>query len=221
MAISGKVRVSNLLPKFLANALIFLGSLQSARAVSTCAFQTLFDGLDHFFIFVKSNCHNATSLLGDTISYMNHNWKRNQGIKNYPLRFQKRWCILSKSWRCDGERCERCQWQEERTERVAAVDSRGRRSVADDDVGHRNRHNAPNTQKSITPAGVMELVDVVDSKSTAGDSVPVRVRSPAPKRTSKSFDLLFLFVFVSARTQHHLTACGQHHFVLCTNIIPL
>ena len=33
-----------------------------------------------------------------------------------------------------------------------------------------------------TPAGVMELVDVVDSKSTAGDSVPVRVRSPAPRR---------------------------------------
>ena len=31
-------------------------------------------------------------------------------------------------------------------------------------------------------AGVMELVDVVDSKSTAGDSVPVRVRSPAPCR---------------------------------------
>ena len=31
------------------------------------------------------------------------------------------------------------------------------------------------------PAGVMELVDVVDSKSTAGDSVPVRVRSPAPQ----------------------------------------
>ena len=27
----------------------------------------------------------------------------------------------------------------------------------------------------------MELVDVVDSKSTASDSVPVRVRSPAPK----------------------------------------
>ena len=29
----------------------------------------------------------------------------------------------------------------------------------------------------------MELVDVVDSKSTAGDSVPVRVRSPAPSKT--------------------------------------
>ena len=33
-----------------------------------------------------------------------------------------------------------------------------------------------------TLAGVMELVDVVDSKSTAGDSVPVRVRPPAPKK---------------------------------------
>ena len=33
-------------------------------------------------------------------------------------------------------------------------------------------------------AGVMELVDVVDSKSTAGDSVPVRVRSPAPSSAS-------------------------------------
>ena len=30
-------------------------------------------------------------------------------------------------------------------------------------------------------AGVMELVDVVDSKSTASDGVPVRVRPPAPK----------------------------------------
>ena len=32
-------------------------------------------------------------------------------------------------------------------------------------------------------AGVMESVDVVDSKSTAGDSVPVRVRPPAPRRS--------------------------------------
>ena len=34
---------------------------------------------------------------------------------------------------------------------------------------------------SIHFAGVMKLVDVADSKSAAGDSVPVRVRSPAPR----------------------------------------
>ena len=31
-------------------------------------------------------------------------------------------------------------------------------------------------------AGVMELADVVDSKSTASDGVPVRVRPPARKK---------------------------------------
>ena len=43
------------------------------------------------------------------------------------------------------------------------------------------------------PAGVMELVDVVDSKSTAGDSVPVRVRSPAPKKKREAKASLFFF----------------------------
>ena len=47
-------------------------------------------------------------------------------------------------------------------------------------------YNTPVTSVDVlnnafTLAGVMELVDVVDSKSTAGDSVPVRVRPPAPK----------------------------------------
>ena len=33
---------------------------------------------------------------------------------------------------------------------------------------------------SLVNAGVLELVDEADSKSAAGDSVPVRARSPAP-----------------------------------------
>ena len=40
---------------------------------------------------------------------------------------------------------------------------------------------------ALAPAGVMELVDVADSKSAAGDSVPVRVRSPAPCRSKEGF----------------------------------
>ena len=49
-------------------------------------------------------------------------------------------------------------------------------------------------------AEVMELADVVDSKSTAGDSVPVRVRPPAPNQYNPNQIFLIgdgfgLFVF--------------------------
>ena len=37
------------------------------------------------------------------------------------------------------------------------------------------------------------MVDVVDSKSTAGDSVPVRVRSPAPKKRTPTGGSLFWY----------------------------
>ena len=39
----------------------------------------------------------------------------------------------------------------------------------------------------ITPAGVMELADVLDSKSSGSDTVPVRPRSPAPDTKNPNF----------------------------------
>ena len=41
-----------------------------------------------------------------------------------------------------------------------------------------------------------EMVDVADSKSAAGDSVPVRVRSPAPKNPDPIWGRDFLHVGV-------------------------
>ena len=52
----------------------------------------------------------------------------------------------------------------------------------------------------LVDAGVMELVDVVDSKSTAGDSVPVRVRPPAPKRLLPFRAAAFLQFCIKKRT---------------------
>ena len=53
----------------------------------------------------------------------------------------------------------------------------------------------------VSSAGVMELVDVVDSKSTAGDSVPVRVRSPAPRRSKRHIVCSDFFTKVRARSR--------------------
>ena len=44
-------------------------------------------------------------------------------------------------------------------------------------------------------AGVLELVDEVDSKSTGGNTVPVRARPPAPKKQRKYVLPLLFFVF--------------------------
>ena len=45
-------------------------------------------------------------------------------------------------------------------------------------------------------AGVMELVDVVDSKSTASDGVPVRVRPPAPKIHKHLWELVDFYLLL-------------------------
>ena len=47
----------------------------------------------------------------------------------------------------------------------------------------------------------MELVDVVDSKSTAGNSVPVRVRPPAPRRSKLCIACSDFFSKVRARSR--------------------
>ena len=61
MAVTGIIRISNLLPEFLANALILLCPLQPAWAISTRSFQSFPDGLHHFFILIQPYCHALTS----------------------------------------------------------------------------------------------------------------------------------------------------------------
>ena len=46
---------------------------------------------------------------------------------------------------------------------------------------------------AVTLAGVMELADVVDSKSTGSDTVPVRVRPPAPNTKDHPNGWSFVF----------------------------
>ena len=57
MTVTLKIGVGDLLPKFLANALILLSMFHSARAITACAFQSLFNYLNHFLIFIQFDCH--------------------------------------------------------------------------------------------------------------------------------------------------------------------
>ena len=63
MAITLEIGVCDLLPEFLANALILLGTLEAARAIATGTLQAFLDGLNHFCIFIQSDSHGNTSFL--------------------------------------------------------------------------------------------------------------------------------------------------------------
>ena len=56
MAIALEIGISDLFTEFLADALILLGPLQAAGAVTAGALQALPDGLDHFLVLVQSEC---------------------------------------------------------------------------------------------------------------------------------------------------------------------
>ena len=57
MAVPFIAGICDLVTEFLADALIILGTLQSAGTVSPCFFQALPDRPDHFLIFIQPNCH--------------------------------------------------------------------------------------------------------------------------------------------------------------------
>ena len=59
MTVSLVIGIRNLLPEFLADALIFFCAFQSAGTVAAGALQTVFDHLHHFLIFVEPNCHKS------------------------------------------------------------------------------------------------------------------------------------------------------------------
>ncbi len=60
MTVAFKRRIRDLLPKLLADALIVLGMLQSAGAITAGAFQSLPNRLYHFLIFIQMYSHGNT-----------------------------------------------------------------------------------------------------------------------------------------------------------------
>ena len=62
MTVSFEVGIVDLVPEFLADALVFLRPLQAAGAVSAGTLQALPDHANHFLIVIQSDSHGITSL---------------------------------------------------------------------------------------------------------------------------------------------------------------
>ena len=62
MTVPLELRICDLFPEFLADALILLRPFQAAGAVTTGPLETIPDGLNHFLIIIQSDSHEFTSL---------------------------------------------------------------------------------------------------------------------------------------------------------------
>ena len=65
MAVALVIRVRNLIPEFLADALVLIASFQTAGAVSAGPLQSVPDDLYHFLILIQPNSHTINSFFFD------------------------------------------------------------------------------------------------------------------------------------------------------------
>ena len=61
MTVTLEIRVRDLLPEFLADALILLTAFQATGAIPAGPLQTVLHHLDDFLILIQSDCHGAYS----------------------------------------------------------------------------------------------------------------------------------------------------------------